>query len=448
LDWVPGIKSIVGMQGLAAYYDTLVPSSITTATGVKLWGDLSGNSGVNCLRLNGALNNFATTPNQITFDPILLDVRTFVSADVWASAGNFTFVDHLRYNGSAFTGWSFGLTTASGRFFLLEYIGGAGSQSTVATGDVPALASMTGYWIRATRDGNAGVITFYYALGSPQVMPSSWTLIKQFTGRPTGAIDTSTALLTIGASQNGGGDLIAGNVFYADIRNNLNDDGTGILAKADFTAQTKLATSFVSSTGETWTVNSTGATGARISGARDLYQGTAAAQPIYTPQAGSVLPYITFDGISQFLKTAPFPLNQPTWVVLVGQPLSWTSTDVVFDGNASNSGALIQTTSTPQVNITAGSSVGANTGWTVGADGICYAIFDGASSSLGVNRLAATTGNAGAANMGGFTLGSAGTAGSYGNILVRGAYLFSIHPTQAVIDQVLRFASRRYSIAI
>jgi len=151
----------------------------------------------------------------------------------------------------------------------------------------------------------------------------------------------------------------------------------------------------------------------------DLQQGTDANRPSKESD-GSIL----FDGISQYLKTAGFTLNQPTTIYLLARQVTWTDQESIFDGNTLNSGRFQQITPSPNVRILAGSSV-TNTEWTVNTYAILTCIFNGASSSLRVNNNTAVAGNAGAGNMGGFTLGTRGdAAGSSCNLQVKGTLIF------------------------
>lgn len=153
--------------------------------------------------------------------------------------------------------------------------------------------------------------------------------------------------------------------------------------------------------------------------ARHLLQGTDAARPALQAD-GSIL----FNGTSHFLKTAAFTLNQPTTVVLVVKQVSWTINDRFFDGNAALGGVLFMSATTPTIAIFAGSTAASNTNLAVGANGVVSAVFNGASSLIQVNANAATTGNAGANNMGGFTLGADGANLNFGNIQVYEAAIF------------------------
>lgn len=166
---------------------------------------------------------------------------------------------------------------------------------------------------------------------------------------------------------------------------------------------------------------------------RHLLQGTDAARPAGQSD-GSVL----FNGTSHFLKCAPFTLNQPTWVVIAVKQVSWTAFDYFCDGNTGDSAIIRQVTATPQVGIYAGTSLG-NVSLTLSSLGVIAAVFNGASSSVRLNNGSPVSGNAGAGNPGGFTLGAAGNAGNPSNIQVYETVIFPIAPSAAQEDQMVRY---------
>ena len=140
--------------------------------------------------------------------------------------------------------------------------------------------------------------------------------------------------------------------------------------------------------------------------ARHLVQATGTNQPAYNSTGG----VFTFDGADNFMKvTGGFTLNQAWTLVIVGSQKAWTNIDMLCDGNAINTGQIRQDTTTPALTITTnGTTVASNTNLALNTRGILCAVFNGASSSLRVNDTAKTTGNAGAGNAGGFTLGCGG----------------------------------------
>ncbi len=111
------------------------------------------------------------------------------------------------------------------------------------------------------------------------------------------------------------------------------------------------------------------------------------------------------DGISQFLKTNAFTLNQPTTIYLLFKQITWASGEHVTDGNANDSGTIFQRNTTPGLGLFAGGAVG-NVDLTLDTYGIISAVFNGASSVIQLNNETPVTGNSGASNMGGFTLGA------------------------------------------
>ena len=173
-----------------------------------------------------------------------------------------------------------------------------------------------------------------------------------------------------------------------------------------------------------------------------LLQGTDAARPALQAD-GSIL----FNGTSHFLKTAAFTLNQPTTVVLVFKQVSWTGNDRVFDGVVDLSGVLYQGAATPQLWLYAGTGVASNSNLSVGSVGVAQAVFSGAASLLQINNTTPTTGNAGAGNMGGFTLGAGGTAGTtFSHIQAYEAALFPSALSAADRARVARYSMAKFGI--
>lgn len=142
-----------------------------------------------------------------------------------------------------------------------------------------------------------------------------------------------------------------------------------------------------------------------------LLQGTDAKRPALQGD-GTIL----FNGTSHFLKCNAFTLVQPETIYLVFKQVSWTDADHICNGDSANV-ALFQSGFTPRLSMFAGSSTGNNTNLAVGTYGVVAAVFNGASSLTQVNNTAPSTGNAGASNPGGFTLGANnGGGGAWSNI--------------------------------
>lgn len=176
-------------------------------------------------------------------------------------------------------------------------------------------------------------------------------------------------------------------------------------------------------------------------GSRDLAQGTVIRQPTYDFASRT----LTFDGVLHFLKTAAFTLNQPTTIYFIGSQISWVVGGTFFDGNATDT-HLQQDGVTPNWRIFAGASL-AGSGPPLGSRALVSVVFNGASSSLRKNRDVATTGAAGAANMGGLTVGSAypGVSGK-GNITANEVAIYNAAHTAAQQNRFAVYAMRKWGI--
>ena len=170
---------------------------------------------------------------------------------------------------------------------------------------------------------------------------------------------------------------------------------------------------------------------------RDLLQGTDAARPALQAD-GSIL----FDGLAQFLKTAAFTFSQPNTIYLLASQITWTDVAHIFDGDVQDTGTLFQSGVSPSVSIYAGAAAAANATWLIGEYAALAVIFNGASSLIRVGNGAPTTGDPGAGNMGGFTVGARGAGDTYSNIQVKESILYSgAHSTILQNYNIARLAS-------
>ncbi|MFA6536151.1 MAG: LamG-like jellyroll fold domain-containing protein [Candidatus Paceibacterota bacterium] len=144
---------------------------------------------------------------------------------------------------------------------------------------------------------------------------------------------------------------------------------------------------------------------------RNTVQATTANQPQIV-SSGALLtgsngrPKMTFDGSTDYLM-ATWTQAQPETVMLVFNPISWTSADGVFDGTTFNTMRLLQYPSTGSYQIYAGALVPA-VSFATGSWSLVTATFAGASSELRKNGDTASAGNAGSSGGGGLVLGSSG----------------------------------------
>jgi len=167
----------------------------------------------------------------------------------------------------------------------------------------------------------------------------------------------------------------------------------------------------------------------------DLLQGTDTNRPSKEAD-GSIL----FDGVDNNLRST-FTLNQPYTVYLLGKQITWASKHI-FNGVTANT-ALFQTGATPSVSLFAGAVVAANTDWTLGTYNGLSIVFDGSSSLIQVADNAATTGDPGAADPGGFTLAASNsTPASFSNIQVKEVLIYNVAHDANQRFQDIRYLTR------
>lgn len=180
--------------------------------------------------------------------------------------------------------------------------------------------------------------------------------------------------------------------------------------------------------------------------ARHLLQATATNRPAKQAN-GSLL----FDGVDNFMRTAPFTLNQPFTEYLLMQQVTWGSNRYFSDGATLNStilgvgGAVVE----PQFEMFAGANAATNGNLAVNTYAVVVAVFNGASSLDRVNNTTEVTGNAGANNAGGFTLGGGGdVAANFSNIQVKEVILFASAHTKAQRDLVVQYLATLGGLSI
>lgn len=286
------------LPNLAAWYDASVTASTTSdllridgSNRVSLIADRSGNSGTNCLCLNGASGQRATQADaavlRVSGD---IDLRCEARLASWASGAIQVF---LSKN-----------TGAAGTYAYAFYITAAGTLTLAISTDGTALSlpaatanltdTFTRRWVRVTRAAASGNTNFFTSTDGV-----TWSQLGSANVASTaGNIFAGTAELHFGAQ--GTGSVVNGNIFSCQVRSGI--DGT-IVSNPNFATFTKLASSGTESSANaaTVTINSSGDLGARISGERDLVQLTAAKQPIYLPWSGTN--YGWLPGIDQSFST-------------------------------------------------------------------------------------------------------------------------------------------------
>ena len=166
----------------------------------------------------------------------------------------------------------------------------------------------------------------------------------------------------------------------------------------------------------------------------DLVQNTATNQPAYDGTA-----ILTFDGIDNFMKCVAFTFNQPAQGSMLIESVTYTNNEYMADGNTGDSFGWWMN-SNPTLTLYCGAS--GPTGTLVpGTFNVISAVSNGVSSSMKVDSSGATTGNSGARNPAGFTVGCYGNGiQQFGNIAVKEIILRNVD------DATIRANDHQYLI--
>lgn len=261
------------------------------------------------LALPGVAGYYASAPDSvplsITGD---IDIRVRLSKIDWSSGGNEKAIIG-KYD-----------TSGGKSFLLVTSIGGGVGVNWSTDGTTSPNAKYTSggiltngqiYWIRVTLDvdnGAGGSTIKFYTSTATTNDPSAvtWTLQSSQTSGGVTSIFDSTSPLEIGTFGNGASYFSQGNYYRAQVRNNILDDGTGIVFDADFTALPVGTTSFIESSSNHATVTVNGPVAADSSG--NLRDGRAV-NGVTFGSAGKKGLAATFDGVNDYVRV-------PRWATL------------------------------------------------------------------------------------------------------------------------------------
>ena len=146
---------------------------------------------------------------------------------------------------------------------------------------------------------------------------------------------------------------------------------------------------------------------------RDLIQATGSNQPLWSADG------VLFDGIDNFMASLTFTLAQPTFLYILMKQVTWTSGDYFYDGFNDNSGAILQSSSSPILRAYAGSLSTNNGNAPLDTFVVVKVKYQGATSKFQINATTAVTGNFGTRAMDGLTLGARKIATGFSNIQVK-----------------------------
>lgn len=229
--------------------------------------------GGNHMRTPGTASNWASTPdsvaNSITGD---IDLIARVASDVWASGANPRIIS--KDGGAAFSAYSFGISNTGGLFFGLAPDGVAGLTFVSSSANTAFTNGQIG-WIRVTWRQSDGRVQFFSA---PDASTPVWVQLGIDRSIVIASIFDAPMEVDIGSSNFGLTNMYPGRIYRAQVWAGFSDAG-GTLRNDFNPARANLqATSFVASTGETWTVTQTSAADTN--------------DPTWLPFAGSKYAYI------------------------------------------------------------------------------------------------------------------------------------------------------------
>lgn len=376
---------------------------------IQLIADRSGNSAVNAIVCNGGASNSVTTANKSVTGNQTITFTAQLST--WNPAANVTIFSKTSANDGIvcllLTTGVIRLTIGNGTA-LTNYDTTAGMSAAANTTRTVVVTYVDG------ASGSLNVTVDGVALGTS--VATSKTLTNAATTATFGMANT------IGA------------VFSTSV---------GSVYSMNPSAAAKLSATFVSG-GDTYTVNTSGDLGARISGARDLVQLTQAKQPIYSISGGYAIG--TFDGVNDYMKAAPFSLSQPETFYLVGSQITWTSAHYLMDGNTNEANYIRQVTGTPNISLGSNITEFGNTNFVLNIRAVVTAIYNAAASSLQINNGTASTGSPGTVASNGFTLGSLSDGTATCNMTCSEVIVRSVSDATVTSRQIIAYELQKWGI--
>jgi len=245
----------VGLSGQTAEMVSRALQEVRQGKPGKIW--LGMLTPVVYLELPGVSGNYAYTldsaSNSVTSD---IDIRAKIAADDWTPAATMDIVDKRNVSNISYV---LRLVATSGRLNFAWSVDGT-TEPSISSTVSPTVSDGDVLWVRVTADFDATPSYTIKFWTSPDGVV--WTQLgSTVTGAGSGTIFDGTSRLSVGASYAGASSQFAGKIYYAEVRNGI--DGA-IVATFDPKRYTAGALTAVMTTGETWTVNQSGGTPARI----------------------------------------------------------------------------------------------------------------------------------------------------------------------------------------
>lgn len=206
------------------------------------------------LQLTGRASSTATSPSSASLNITtgILDVDCVLSMADWTPAG---YVDLIgRCDALQATGWLLHIDTGGAGIPSLQLYDDSAVFLDFAASVAPVIADGATLGIRAVANVNANPCTCTFYTSTDNGV--TWTQLGAVQSLAGLGIDDAAEQLSIG-SVDGTTELLDGSVYRARVYNGNRDSGGTLVADFNPGVTTQGDTSFVATTGETWTINGT-----------------------------------------------------------------------------------------------------------------------------------------------------------------------------------------------
>jgi hypothetical protein len=170
----------------------------------------------------------------------------------------------------------------------------------------------------------------------------------------------------------------------------------------------------------------------------NLVQATASAQPTISSEG-----HIKTDGVAQYMQ-ATYTLNQPCAYFMAFSTTQWTLNATLIDGGTATA-SISQITASPDLQANAGSALTVDGSIPIATKGVLGFVMNGATSQYTACGGAApvnTTGNAGANNPGGITIGANLSAANFAKVTIKEILVYNGTLNATQIQTILRYLGR------
>lgn len=199
------------------------------------------------LSIDGASGSYANTPEDNSLDTANLDIRAEVTRDWDNVTGEQNIVSKYR-DSTDDRSWRFSVVSGGVLEIRWSEDGTSGALVTLTGLQQVTTGTETRIAVRVTVDTTTGIVNFYTA----DSINGTWTLLESDTVSTPTNIFAGAADLEVGARDSGTQTVWNGLIHAVQVF----DDIDGIpVADPDFTQEDPGTTSFIDSTGKTWTLH-------------------------------------------------------------------------------------------------------------------------------------------------------------------------------------------------